>query len=266
MRTKTNADFPHGTTVAPDELRRPSLAGHLRIARVDHWVKNVFVLPGLVVALSIDPLALAAFDPANLLIGLLAVCLVTSSNYVINEVLDAPFDVRHPLKYNRPVASGQVSIPLAYAQWLALVLLGIALGLKISVPFTAALIALWIMGCVYNIPPVRAKDLPYVDVLSEAVNNPLRMLAGWYLAAPSIIPPSSLLMSYWMAGCYFMAIKRYAEFREIGNPAQSAAYRKSFAYYTEERLLISIAFYSSLAMLFLGAFIMRYRQIGRAHV
>jgi 4-hydroxybenzoate polyprenyltransferase len=259
MRTKTNADFSQGATVAPGELHRPSLAGHLRIARVDHWVKNVFVLPGIVVALSIDRLALAALDPMTLLIGLLAVCLVTSSNYVINEVLDAPFDLRHPLKYNRPVASGQVSIPLAYAQWLALVLIGITLGLKVSVPFTATLIALWIMGCVYNIPPVRSKDLPYVDVLSEAVNNPLRMLAGWYLVAPSVVPPSSLLMSYWMAGCYFMAIKRYAEFREIGDSSQSAAYRKSFAYYTEERLLISIAFYSSLAMLFLGAFIMRYR-------
>ena len=38
---------------------------------------------------------------------------------------------------------------------------------------------LWVMGCIYNIPPVRSKDLPYLDVLSEAVNNPLRMLAGW---------------------------------------------------------------------------------------
>ena len=37
------------------------------------------------------------------------------------------------------------------------------------------------MGCVYNIPPVRSKDLPYVDVLSEAINNPIRMLAGWFI-------------------------------------------------------------------------------------
>ena len=33
----------------------PSIRGHLEIARIDHWVKNVFVLPGIVVALSIDP-------------------------------------------------------------------------------------------------------------------------------------------------------------------------------------------------------------------
>ena len=45
------------------------------------------------------------------------------------------------------------------------------------VPFTLTVLALWVMGCVYNIPPVRSKDLPYLDVLSEAINNPIRMLA-----------------------------------------------------------------------------------------
>jgi hypothetical protein len=62
-----------------------------------------------------------------------------------------------------------------------------------------------------------------------------------------------------MVGCYFMAIKRYAELRDIGDPVRAAAYRKSFAHYTMERLMVSIMFYGSAAMLFLGAFIMRYR-------
>ena len=56
-----------------------------------------------------------------------------------------------------------------------------------------------------------------------------------------------------------MAIKRYAEYNEIGDPTRAAAYRASFAYYTPERLLVSIVFYASAAMLFLGAFVMRYR-------
>ncbi len=118
---------------------------------------------------------------------------------------------------------------------------------------------LWVMGCVYNIRPIRSKDLPYVDVLSEAVNNPIRMLAGWFIAGTPSVPPASLLLSYWMVGCYFMAMKRYAEFRDIGDAPRAAAYRKSFAYYSEERLLVSIMFYGSAAMLFLGAFAFRYR-------
>ena len=90
------------------------------------------------------------------------------------------------------------------------------------------MLALWVMGCVYNIPPVRSKDLPYLDVLSESINNPLRMLAGWYMTGIDAFAPTSLLLSYWMVGCYFMAIKRYAEYNEIDDPERAAAYRSSF--------------------------------------
>jgi 4-hydroxybenzoate polyprenyltransferase len=237
----------------------PSLLGHIQIARIDHWVKNVSVFPGIVVALSVDRARLASWSWVNFLIGMLAVCLIASSNYVLNEVLDAPFDLAHPTKRTRPVPAGRVSIPWAYVEWLALMAAGLALSLHISKLFTITLAALWIMGCIYNISPIRTKDLPYVDVLSEAVNNPLRMLAGWYLTGCMLIPPASLLLSYWMIGAYFMATKRFAEFREIGHGQRSAKYRKSFGYYNEQRLLVAIMFYASVAMLFFGAFIMRYR-------
>lgn len=190
---------------------------------------------------------------------MLAVCLIASSNYVINEILDAPSDLLHPVKNTRPVPAGRVSIPWAYVQWIALLAAGLLLALHVSTLFTLTLLVLWIMGCLYNIPPVRSKDLPYLDVLSEAINNPLRMLAGWYLAGTTMIAPASLLVSYWMVGCYFMAIKRFAEFRDIGDHHRSASYRKSFGFYNEQRLLVSIMFYGSQAMLFFGAFIMRYR-------
>ena len=179
---------------------------------------------------------------------------------MINEVLDAPSDLSHPIKRNRPVPSGKVSIPLAYVQWIALMVVGVGLGLRRQPRrFGLTMLALWVMGCVYNIQPVRSKDLPYLDVLSESINNPLRMLAGWYMTGTLAFPPTSLLISYWMVGCYFMAIKRYAEYRDIDDPARAAAYRKSFSYYTLQRLLVSIVFYASAAMLFLGAFVMRYR-------
>jgi decaprenyl-phosphate phosphoribosyltransferase len=241
------------------KVSRPSLRGHIEITRIDHWIKNVFVLPGVVVALSLDPEQLTRGLLVRFGVGMLSTCLVASSNYVLNEVIDASTDVHHPTKFIRPVPAGRVSIPWAYAQWIVLMIAGVGLGLTISIPFAATMLVLWIMGCIYNIPPLRSKDLPYLDVLSEAVNNPLRMLAGWFIADIGAIPPASLLLSYWMVGCYFMAIKRYAELRSIGNPAQASAYRKSFAFYNPERLLVSIVFYGSAAMLFFGAFIMRYR-------
>jgi decaprenyl-phosphate phosphoribosyltransferase len=239
-------------------VRRPTLRGHVRIARVDHWFKNVFVFPGMVAAIGIN----GSFDSglwARMAVGLLSICLVASSNYVLNEVLDAPSDLSHPVKSRRPVPAGLVNVPLAYVQWILLMVVGVALGLLVNVPFAATVLVLWVMGCVYNIPPLRSKDLPYVDVLSEAVNNPLRMLAGWFIAGTSSVAPASLLLSYWMVGCYFMGMKRYAEYRDIADPARAAAYRKSFAFYSEERLLVSVMFYGTSAMLFLGAFIMRYK-------
>jgi decaprenyl-phosphate phosphoribosyltransferase len=239
--------------------KHPSLRGHIKIARIDHWIKNVFVLPGIVVAISIDRSMVTNALPRHILIGLLSVCLVCSSNYVLNELLDAAFDREHPLKRDRPVPSGEVNIPVAYLEWILLMLVGIGTGLVISIPFALTMLALWVMGCVYNIPPLRSKDLPYLDVLSESINNPLRMLAGWYITRTHAIPPASLLISYWMIGCYFMAIKRFAEYRDINDDARSAAYRKSFGFYNEQRLLVSIVFYASQAMLFFGAFIMRYR-------
>ena len=69
----------------------------------------------------------------------------------------------------------------------------------------------------------------------------------------------SLLFSYWMIGAYFMALKRFAEFRHINDGPRAGRYRKPFMFYTEGRLLNAIVFYASAAMMFFGAFAMRYR-------
>lgn len=255
----TTSEHVEPPILAPAIASRATLRGHIAIARIDHWFKNVFVLPGIVAAVGVDPAHVAKNLAYRIGVGLLAICLVASSNYVLNEVLDAPTDRAHPGKAARPVPSGLVNVPLAFVQWIALMVVGVSLAYRVSVALAITVFVLWAMGCVYNIPPVRSKDLPYFDVLSEAVNNPLRLLVGWFIAGTASVAPGSLLLSYWMVGCYFMAMKRYAEYRHIGDPTRAAAYRRSFAFYTEKRLLVSIMFYGSSAMLFLGAFIMRYR-------
>lgn len=229
------------------------------IARPDHWFKNVFMLAGAVLALFYAPDSVGAFPWLKLAIGLAATCLVASSNYVLNEVLDAPRDREHPVKRHRPVPSGQVRIGVAYAEWIVLGVIGVALGLLVNVPFTLSLAALWVMGCVYNIPPVRTKETPYVDVLSESVNNPLRLLLGWFVVTPAMVPPVSLMVAYWMVGAFFMASKRFAEYRMIADPAAAAAYRSSFRHYNEQRLLVSMFFYTAACALMLGVFIVRYK-------
>jgi decaprenyl-phosphate phosphoribosyltransferase len=243
----------------PDLAGRATWRGHVAIARVDHWFKNVFVLPGIVVALGTDPFVDRTGLALRIVVGLIAICLIASSNYTLNELIDAPYDRHHPTKQARPVPSGRVNVALGYLQWLVLMVAGAGLAWTVSMRFMAAVLALWVMGCVYNIPPVRSKDLPYLDVLSEAINNPIRMLAGWFIVTNITVAPASLLLSYWMIGCYFMALKRFAEYRNINDAPRAAAYRRSFRYFTSERLLVSVMFYAAAAMLFFGAFCMRYR-------
>lgn len=243
----------------PQSKKPNFFQGHLEICRFDHWIKNVFILPGLLIAISVYPQSLSIHLVISIVIGFLAAGLIASSNYVINEILDAPFDALHPTKRFRPAPAGRVNIRWGYVQWIALMLLGLVLGSFISQAFMLVLLWLWVMGCIYNIPPIRAKDVPYVDVLIESINNPIRLLIGWYIVSPPIQIPVSLLISYWMIGAYLMAIKRFAEMRDISKNISARQYRKSFAYYTEQNLLVSIMFYAAASMLFFGAFVMRYR-------
>ena len=244
--------------MANHKMKPNYFLGHIEICRFDHWIKNVFILPGLLIAISIYPQSIHAGLLFSILIGFLAAGLVASSNYVINEILDAPFDALHPTKCQRPTPAGRVHIQWGYVQWIVLMLIGLALASLVSQALVWVLLWLWVMGCIYNIPPVRAKDLPYIDVLVESINNPIRLLVGWYIVSPPFQIPVSLLISYWMIGAYLMAIKRFAEMRDISRNISAKKYRKSFGYYTEQNLLVSIMFYAATSMLFFGAFVMRY--------
>jgi 4-hydroxybenzoate polyprenyltransferase len=208
----------------------------------------VFYEPVLATFQNIWTLALAAF----------ATCLVASSNYVLNEILDGPTDRLHPKKRFRPVPAGLVSLPIAYAEWLLLGAVGLRLALHVNGYFALSALSLWIMGIVYNVPPLRTKEWPYVDVLSESVNNAIRLFLGWFALVTTQIPPLSLVIAYWMLGAFFMATKRYAEFRHLNDQDTAAGYRRSFRHYTEERLLVSIMFYGTACALFSGIFIVRY--------
>jgi decaprenyl-phosphate phosphoribosyltransferase len=226
--------------------------------RADHWFKNVFVLPGVVAALALDPGHRAPHLGLRLVLGLAATCLLASSYYTLNELLDARFDRVHPRKRRRAAAAGRVHRGWGYAQWGVLAVAALGLGAAVSLATAAALFALWLLACAYNVPPLRTKDVPYLDVLSESANNPLRLLIGWYIAGAVLVPPALLVGSYWMLGGYFMAMKRFAERRELG-AAEAESYRKSLARLSEAQLLTSVMFYAAAAMLCFGAFLMRYK-------
>ena len=78
-----------------------NISPYIKIARPDHWFKNIFMVPGIIYAL----MQANSFDQTiiiKILFGIISTCFIASSNYVINEWLDAEFDKFHPVKKNRP--------------------------------------------------------------------------------------------------------------------------------------------------------------------
>ena len=235
-----------------------SIWPYIQIARIDHWFKNIFMLLGVLLAFFYEPQNFSWGSIPILLLALAATCLVASSNYVLNELLDAPYDRMHPIKKNRPVPSGLIQSNLAMLEWFGLGAIGIFLASMIHPYFAATIVVFWISGIAYNVPPIRTKELPYLDVLSESLNNPIRLFLGWFAFVPDRLPPLSLTLAYWMVGAFFMATKRFAEYRQIGDKERAAQYRKSFSYYDEHRLLVSMFFYATTYALLTGIFIVRY--------
>lgn len=231
---------------------------YIQMARPDHWFKNIFLIPGTAIAL----LEVGADNQQAFLmfiLGFVSVCLVASANYVINEVLDRESDRHHPIKKNRPAVNQKISFTVAYAEYSILLVVGLALGWIVNYMFFFVLILLVICGLAYNVKPLRLKECAYLDVILESFNNVLRLLLGWFVVTTQYIPPSSLIISFWAAGAFLMAAKRYAEYREIGDPERARLYRKSFAIYDESKLLICSFFYAINFAFFFGLFLYKYR-------
>jgi len=230
---------------------------YLKIARFDHWIKQLFILPGVGLAQVMTTKSERPF--LLVFLGLLATSFAASANYVINEWLDAEFDKYHPVKKYRPCVTDGLKRNIVYLEYATFLVLSLILAAGINRPVFFTILILLVMGVIYNVKPVRSKDIPYIDVLSESVNNALRFAIGWFCIAPMFYPPLSFVVGYWMGGAFLMAAKRFAEYRMINDPKQAILYRKSFGGYSEITLLLSAIFYGFLAVFCCGVFLIKYK-------
>jgi len=233
---------------------------YLKIARFDHWIKQLFILPGFFLAYILVGTGEPAVNIAvTVFLGLLAASLAASANYCINEWLDADFDKYHPVKKNRPFITGSLKPGIVLTEYAVFIILSLATAFFVSYEVLISVAALLLMGVFYNVRPIRLKDLPYIDILSESLNNAIRLIIGWFCITTLYLPPASIVFGYWMGGAFLMAAKRFAEYRMIGDPEQARLYRKSFGRYSELSLLLSTVFYGFLSIFFCGIYLIKHR-------
>lgn len=133
------------------------LFNYLRIARFDHWIKNIFMIPGCLIAISFTGLP-ESFSFLYLFLGFFAAGCAASANYTINEYLDADFDRHHPVKKERPSVLGLIKPHWVILQYLIFVGVAIFISTFMNPMFMVSIVVLMIMGLIYNVPPVRSKN------------------------------------------------------------------------------------------------------------
>lgn len=145
-----------------------------RAARPVHWVKNL----SLFAALIFSGLLLEKHLINDVVIAFVSFSLTTSATYIFNDVLDLKRDRLHPVKKRRPVASGEVSVPLALFVAFFLALVSLLISYNLNLIFYIITLAYLVTQLLYSL---CLKNIAVVDILIIASGFIMRVYAGAFL-------------------------------------------------------------------------------------
>jgi decaprenyl-phosphate phosphoribosyltransferase len=183
----------------------------IRETRPRQWPKNLLVFAA--------PLAGASLGRHDgfgyALIAMFAFACASAAVYLVNDVVDADRDRRHPVKRNRPIASG--ALPAQHAIVLAALAAAFAVsaGVVIREPLLVATASGYL--CSSFLYSFRLKHVPFVEMLFVASGFLLRVLGG---AAATRVTPSGWFLLVCSLGALGVAVaKRYTELTSLGADA-----------------------------------------------
>ena len=156
-----------------ETLERPvsRLPAPIRALRPRQWVKNFLVV--------LAPLAAGWLFRPEVLRGValafVAFCLVSSAVYLLNDIRDVEEDRLHPKKRFRPIAAGELGVPVATVMALVLGLGGLALGYVVDTGLAVTLGVYVVIQILYS---TVLKHLPVIDLAVVSSGFLLRAIAG----------------------------------------------------------------------------------------
>jgi len=227
---------------------------YFELLRLNEWYKNITIPLGFILAIIISKTNIIPSFILDLIIMILFACMISSSNYVLNAITDKEYDKKHPIKKLRPIPNKKITVKKAYLLMIILAIIPLIISFLIfDTNITITLLALLIAAGIYNINPIRFKNIPYLDVISESINNPIRFLAGWFIIT-NTFPDIFLLLLVWSSACFLMTRKRLEELLDFKEKA--AIYRKVFKSYSINSLKNASIFYISISIIFILYFIL----------
>jgi 4-hydroxybenzoate polyprenyltransferase len=193
------------------------------ITRPHQWLKNTFILSGLIFG--------HAFDKTHVLAALqavLAFIFVSSAGYIFNDLLDRKIDIQHPQKKYRAIANNKLSTPSAVLFLFFLLCVGLSLGFYLSEKAFLILISYSVLVIAYSLV---LKHVPWIELLCITLGFMLRILIGTWAID---IPPSPwVLVCGFLLALFLILVKRRSE-QSISKPNKPL--RSVLHYYSESLL------------------------------
>jgi|WetSurMetagenome_2_1015567.scaffolds.fasta_scaffold10100_3 4-hydroxybenzoate polyprenyltransferase len=173
-----------------------------RLIRVHQWVKNLFVFVPLLFSQHLFNL----FYFLQTLSAFIVFCFASSAIYVINDIVDIEADRAHPIKKNRPLPAGDISVSLAVITASLLLVLVFWSMIYFNYKFILLVVTFVVLNVLYSF---WLKNIVLLDVFSIAAGFSIRVLAGAFAIQ---VPISSWLILTTMFISLFLAVmKRRSE-------------------------------------------------------
>lgn len=217
---------------------------YLKLMRIKHYIKNLLIF----IPLLFSGRLLETKLLIETIIGFISFCLMASIIYIINDIKDIEKDKNHPIKKNRPIASGKVSIKQAYI--LALILLIIIIAIYLLTPINKLSSIILLLYLIVNIAySFGLKNVPILDVVLLVIGFIIRIIYGAFLGG---IEVSKWLYLTILVFSFFMGFgKRRNELKK--NNSKGREVLKNYNYEFLDKIIymfltLFIAFYSLWAM------------------